>query len=92
MTCKIVPGMADLEITDRWAGLRPYGADGLPVLGSVCGIDGLFVATAHYRNGILLAPMTAKLAAEKLVNGTDSDYFAIFGADRFHPRSISRSS
>ena len=92
MTCKIVPGMADLEITDRWAGLRPYAADGLPVLGSVSGIDGLFVATAHYRNGILLAPMTAKLAAENLVNGTDSDYFAIFGADRFHSRSISRSS
>lgn len=88
MACKLVPSIDDMEIADQWAGLRPFAADGLPVLGSVGGVEGLFIATAHYRNGILLAPLTAKLTADKLVNGTDSHYFARFRADRFYPRSV----
>ena len=48
-----------------WAGLRPGTPDGLPVLGA-CPIEGLFFATGHYRNGILLAPITAQLLADLL--------------------------
>jgi len=92
MSCKIVPDIASLEMSDHWSGLRPYAADGLPALGSVGGIEGFFVATAHYRNGILLAPLSAKLAANKLVNGKKSEYLARFGADRFHSRSVGIST
>ncbi len=92
MACELVPALADLEIADQWAGLRPCSLDGLPVLGSVNDIESLFIATAHYRNGILLAPLTAKLVTEKLVNGADSEYFTTFGADRFRPRSVSTGS
>ena len=92
MACELVPAMADLEIADQWAGLRPYALDGLPILGSIDGIENLFIATAHYRNGILLAPLTAKLIAEKLVNGVDSEYFTMFSAARFNLRSVSTGS
>lgn len=46
-----------------WAGLRPATPDGLPILGPVPGHDEAFLATGHYRNGILLAPVTGELAA-----------------------------
>ncbi len=91
MAGMIVPEIAGLEINDRWAGLRPFASDGLPVLGTVGGIEDLFIATGHYRNGILLAPLTAKIAAENLVNGTASEYFRAFGPDRFGRRSVGSS-
>ncbi|MFN0279320.1 MAG: glycine oxidase ThiO [Pyrinomonadaceae bacterium] len=90
MAGEIVPGIINLEIADRWAGLRPQASDGLPVLGPFSKIDGLFMATGHYRNGILLAPLTAKLVAENLVNSKDSDYFVTFGANRFTIRGIGK--
>lgn len=89
MASEIAPGTASLEIAGRWSGLRPHAMDGLPILGSLEGIDGLFIATAHYRNGILLAPLTAKLVADNLVSGADSEYLRSFGPDRFRPRHVS---
>ncbi len=46
-----------------WAGLRPKSADGLPVLGGWPGIDGLYMATGHFRNGVLLSAITADIVA-----------------------------
>jgi glycine oxidase len=86
MACEIAPGLASSQITDHWAGLRPFAADGLPVLGEIAGVDGLLIATAHYRNGILLAPLTAKLVASKLIGNVDSRYLGEFGPDRFRNR------
>ncbi len=83
---EIAPSISSLPVADQWAGLRPYAADGLPILGEIAGIDALFIATAHYRNGILLAPLTARIAADRLVGGTDSKYLTEFGADRFSLR------
>lgn len=83
---EIAPSMAGLPVADQWAGLRPFAVDGLPILGEIGGADGLFIATAHYRNGILLAPLTARIAADRLVGGTDSKYFTDFGPDRFSLR------
>jgi glycine oxidase len=79
---EISPSLASLDIADQWAGLRPYAADGLPVLGEIAGLSRLLLATAHYRNGILLAPLTADLVAEKVVNGVDATAFTTFGPDR----------
>ena len=65
-----------------WAGLRPDTADHLPVLGR-CGIDGLTFATGHFRNGILLAPVTARLMADVVANKYASPLLESFGAERF---------
>lgn len=65
---EISAAIADLPVADTWAGLRPRAPDGLPVLGPCGGIDGLFCATGHYRNGILLAPLTGELISEAIVS------------------------
>lgn len=83
MAGEISPSLGGLEIAEKWAGLRPYAADGLPVIGAVGGIDGLFAATGHFRNGILLAPGTAKILSEKIVNGISSEYLEEFAPERF---------
>ena len=88
MASEISPDMSELKIADQWSGLRPKAADGLPVLGNISGIEGLFIATAHYRNGILLAPQTAKLVAGAVIDGVDSEYFRHFGPDRFAVRQV----
>lgn len=80
---EIAPSLVNLEIRDTWAGLRPFAADGLPILGEFPGVENLFVATAHYRNGILLAPLTAKILAEKIAEDKDSDYLDFFSPRRF---------
>lgn len=56
------PALREFSITEQWAGLRPGSRDGLPLLGPTA-LEGLFLATGHYRNGILLAPATARLIA-----------------------------
>ncbi len=79
---EIAPGLASLEISGQWAGLRPFAADGLPVLGEIVNTGNLLLATAHYRNGILLAPLTAKIIAEKITGGNPSKYLKIFSPQR----------
>ncbi len=79
---EISPQISKLPIIDKWAGLRPRSADGLPVLGPCDEIDGLFYATGHYRNGILLAPITAELISEAIVEGVTSPLLAPFSYKR----------
>jgi glycine oxidase len=85
---EISPAVANLPIADTWAGLRPRAADGLPVLGPCGEIDGLFYATGHYRNGILLAPLTAELISEAIVAGKTSALLAPFSPDRFSSQPV----
>jgi len=80
---EISPGLGNLEIHEKWAGLRPFAADGLPIIGAFTEVENLFIATAHYRNGILLAPLTAKIMAEKIAENLDSEYLKIFSPQRF---------
>lgn len=65
---RLLPAVAAARFVTAWAGLRPGTPDGLPMLGS-CGIEGLVFATGHYRNGILLAPVTARLVADGVTSG-----------------------
>jgi glycine/D-amino acid oxidase-like deaminating enzyme len=58
-----VPGLANASIEETWAGLRPDSPDHLPILGPT-DVDGLLIATGHFRSGILLAPITARLVRE----------------------------
>ncbi|MGH9818844.1 MAG: glycine oxidase ThiO [Pyrinomonadaceae bacterium] len=80
---EISPILTKMRIADRWAGLRPYAADGSPVLGRLLHAQNLFVATAHYRNGILLAPVTAKIMADAIVDNRHSEFLQTFGPQRF---------
>ena len=79
----LVPGLANLPITRTWFGFRPWAPDSLPILGPWPGIEGLFVATAHYRNGILLAPITARLMTEWMTHGRPSLDVKDFLPNRF---------
>jgi glycine oxidase len=80
---EISPSIAALPLTSSWAGLRPRAADGLPVLGPCAEIAGVFYATGHYRNGILLTPVTAELLARAIVDEEISPPLEIFSPDRF---------
>lgn len=83
MAIEIAPGMASWPIIDLWAGFRPRAKDGLPVLGPCQEIAGLFYATGHYRNGILLAPITGSVIADAIVDGVVSESIRVFSPDRF---------
>lgn len=80
---EISPRIATLPLIDSWAGLRPRAADTLPVLGPCAEIDGVYYATGHYRNGILLAPITGELIATAIVDKTFPENCSVFSPDRF---------
>lgn len=54
----LAPSLAEAEVAEYWSGLRPGTPDGLPILGPVPGWSGLYLTTGHYRNGILLGPIS----------------------------------
>lgn len=85
---EISPRIAGLPLTSSWSGLRPRAADGLPVLGPCAEIDGVFYATGHYRNGILLTPITAQLLAEAIIDEQLSPPLQTFSPDRFELVSV----
>ena len=85
---EISPGIDSLPIVSSWAGLRPRAPDGLPVLGPCDEIEGLIYATGHYRNGILLAPLTGELIADAVVEGMIPSELANFSPNRFKLASV----
>jgi len=76
----VAPALASFAVVETWAGLRPGSHDGRPYLGATT-LDGYVVATGHFRNGILLAPITASLIAD-LVTGGDMGALAPFAPAR----------
>ena len=83
MAFEIAPVLKNLPFIDSWAGLRPRATDDLPVLGPCRKIEGLIYATGHYRNGILLAPITGELIADLIVRGATPRFIDAFSPDRF---------
>ena len=83
MASEIAPALESAEIADSWAGFRPHAPDDLPVLGAATDIDGLFYATGHYRNGILLAPITAKIVGDAVLGESSSPRLEFFSPGRF---------
>lgn len=79
---ELVPSLRELEIVETWSGLRPDTIDHLPIIGP-SGIENLLLATGHFRNGVLLAPITAQLIGEIIVDGRIRDELRPFGAERF---------
>jgi len=64
-TLAAAPALRNFAISETWAGLRPGTPDGRPTIGATA-LEGYYLATGHYRNGILLAPVTATLIADLL--------------------------
>ena len=77
----LCPELAAAEPIDFRAGLRPCTPDGLPLLGPVSGLPGVWIAAGHCRNGILLAPLTARLLVDALLDGKPLP--AACASDRF---------
>jgi glycine oxidase len=78
----LVPGLGDAPVTGSWSNFRPYTEDHLPVLG-LTHVRGLVLATGHYRNGILLAPVTAEAIAALVETGASPIDLAPFSVARF---------
>jgi glycine oxidase len=79
---ELLPDVAELELAETVVGLRPGSPDNAPMLGPA-GPEGLVVATGHYRNGILLTPVTADAIAELLASGRVPELIAPFAPGRF---------
>jgi glycine oxidase len=88
---EIAPAAGEFDVTETWAGLRPRADDALPVIGESADVAGLFYATGHYRNGILLAPLTGEAIAA-LVAGDAGALAALpFNIESFSPARFRRA-
>lgn len=66
---RMIPALRQARTVRSWAGLRPASADGLPALGPLPAWDNVIIAAGHFRNGILLAPITGHLMTELIIQG-----------------------
>lgn len=79
---ELVPGLTELEVVETIAGSRPTTPDNAPLIGKTA-LDGLFAATGHYRNGVLLAPSTADAVVSEIVDGDVHEIARPFSPTRF---------
>ena len=82
-TSRIIPRLREFKAIRSFAGLRPYTPDGLPILGKVPGVDGLYMAAGHEGDGIALAPVTGRLMSQLIVRGETEFSLEAFGLERF---------
>ena len=83
-----MPGVYDLAVSELSVGFRPALRDHLPVIGPAA-TRGLYVATGHFRNGVLLAPATAHHLAEWIVSDVRPEALAPFGLERLESPAVS---
>jgi len=88
---ELLPDVEELELTETVAGLRPGSPDNAPLLGA-SGLDGLLLASGHYRNGILLTPVSADAIVELLTGGRTPAAIAPFSPRRFAPSAAPASA
>ena len=81
--CSLLPNASTANFLSARAGLRPGSPDALPIVGWSGVVPGLMYATGHFRNGVLLAPLTAQLVADAMVNGTDDPDLQLTAPSRF---------
>jgi glycine oxidase len=79
---KLAPAIAELRLHDAWAGLRPGSPDGLPILGETR-LKSYYAATGHYRDGIMLAPVTALVMSQLLTGRKPELALDAFSPQRF---------
>jgi glycine oxidase len=86
VAAELVPQLASSQQMFEWAGLRPATPDGMPFIGPIAGTN-VVAATGHYRNGILLGPLTGKLVAQGIVDGNWSETPEEFQPERLLARA-----
>ncbi|EEP71723.1 glycine oxidase thiO [Micromonospora sp. ATCC 39149] len=79
----LVPELAEYDLVEATAGLRPGTPDNAPILGPLPGRPGVLAATGHHRHGIVLTPVTADLVTELIVSGAADPLLAPFTPERF---------
>ena len=79
----LLPDIANARQLEAWSGLRPATSDELPSFGAIPGLQNHFVAAGHYRNGILLAPASARIMAELIAGEATSTDLSAFSPERF---------
>jgi glycine oxidase len=85
---RVVPGVTELVLTETRAGLRPGSPDNAPLVGA-SSLPGLVLATGHYRNGILLSPLTADAVAAVVTGQEPPPEMAPFSPTRFSAVPVS---
>src|SRR4029077_17083732 len=87
----LAPGLAIARSEETWAGLRPDSPDHLPILGPT-DMDGLLIATGHFRSGILLTPITARLICEWITEQRVSVDWERFSPLRFEAQATKKTT
>jgi glycine oxidase len=80
---ELVPVVRDARLQEVRVGLRPATSDELPIIGASSTMRGVYYATGHYRNGVLLAPLTAMMLADLVLEGRERAELAFVRPDRF---------
>jgi glycine oxidase len=80
---ELVPELSTAPQLRAWAGLRPASPDALPIMGRLPGWPNAWVSTGHFRNGILLAPISGRLMAQSILAGEPNAILAPFSPGRF---------
>jgi len=80
---EFLPWAGQLVVEGIWAGLRPAAPDRFPIVGRAPGFSNLILATAHFRNGILLGPLTGRWVSQLILEGIAAPELAPFGVERF---------
>jgi glycine oxidase len=81
--CEMLPAACNARFLEVRVGLRPSTPDGLPILGRAAALANVIYATGHYRNGVLLAPLTASIVADLLLDGTERPELDLTRPGRF---------
>jgi glycine oxidase len=84
---EVVPALAKAPVMETWTGLRPGTPDKLPIMGATS-VPGYFVATGHFRDGILLAPVTARVMGQVIAGDKPEFDLTAFGAERFAKHGV----
>lgn len=80
----LIPSLSEVEFVSTWAGLRPGTPDGLPYIGQLSDVSGVTIATGHFRNGILLAPITGQAVTGLLTGQPLSVDLEPYSPERAH--------
>lgn len=88
---RIIPCLKKLNLIRVFAGLRPYTPDGLPILGTVAGIDGFVMAAGHEGDGIALSPITGEIIADLIVDNKTGFPMEAYRLERFDSNRAEKS-
>jgi glycine oxidase len=83
----LLPAVSEAELVEVSTGLRPGSPDNAPLIGTT-GVDGLIIATGHYRNGVLLTPITGDGVAALVAGGVLPPELRPFTPERFAPQEV----